>query len=185
VTNGFRRRFDGSEREPSSWTSLRSLSLEFNRGMGMESWKFVRSLSTTLETLDMTLSIKLSADLIAETDSPSPAFPNLRRLALFAQDSTGDIISLLKLFSAAPIRHLVLLVYSLEAPSSLLLETALRLFPTTLQSVRIEYLRTTSADHLHSLAPTLRSLASARNISFTLAPTYDIYLHRPSLVTSG
>jgi hypothetical protein len=70
-------------------------------------------------------------------------------------------------------------------PATALLETVLRLFPSHLETIYFRYLFLGTLRPLRSLAPTLHSLASARNVLFTLTPSYDIYLPRPRLFTSG
>lgn len=182
-----------------AWPSLLSLKLhleDYEAGdrIGMAAWRFIQSFNNTLESITLTLGAHLSDDLIAESDTSPHAFPNLRLLTIKSAYHSMDFIPLLKLFSASRIRHLVLLPYGNgmdddspdSLPSTALFETVLRLFPHHLQSVRLEYNHVVPGiHHLRSITPALASLASARNISLTLGPSYDVYLYRTLLAKNG
>ncbi|ORY46307.1 hypothetical protein BCR35DRAFT_311032 [Leucosporidium creatinivorum] len=171
-----------------SWPNLRSLALKFDdEELGVSAWSFIRSFRETLESITLRLDHPgLADDLLKETEAPLTGFPNLRRLTIKDGFVDTEVASLLKLFSGSPVRHLDLSVYDSdwEDPPTVLLETALQLFPTHLRSVHLDYQPFYHGSHLHSLAPTLASLAPARNISVTLAPSYDVFLHRPLLEMS-
>ncbi|ORY56552.1 hypothetical protein BCR35DRAFT_355598 [Leucosporidium creatinivorum] len=155
------------ETKARSWPSLRSLTVGVSTHLGIEGWRFIRSFRETLE--------RVTVDLHPTHDQ--------------SQRSRNEHLPLLTLFSASPIRHLDLFVLDDEidgllpaAPalfSTTLLETILRLFPVHLQSLKLNYLPLQTLHDLHLLAPTLHSLASARNVSLTLGPSYDVFLHRP------
>ncbi|ORY56545.1 hypothetical protein BCR35DRAFT_309792 [Leucosporidium creatinivorum] len=176
---------------PSLSPSLRSLHLDHDLGMqfGKDAWNFIRSFKDTVETVRLGFSChRLSNDVWEESDKPPSPFPKLQRLTIKVGLGNTDITPLLKLFSASPICHLSLSVFgdgfgdssgtARDAlPSTSLLETILRLYPTYLQSVHLDYRPFTNAAHLHSLAPTLSSLASTRNVFLTLNPSYDVFQH--------
>lgn len=178
--------FNSAGAGASSWPGLRSLELTFDEDMGVDSWSFIQSLSTTLETVSLVVNERLTDELIADSSSTTRAFPNLRRLALHAEHSNTVIPSLLQLFSASPVRHLVLSVLSLDSydladSPPILLTSILRLCSTELQTVHMDYQVIPTIREAHHLRTTLRTLASVRNVSLTLTAAYDaydVYFHR-------
>ncbi|ORY38926.1 hypothetical protein BCR35DRAFT_51464 [Leucosporidium creatinivorum] len=154
----------GEDAEPFSWPSLRSLELKDITFFDMDLWKFIQRFEESLEVLSIGVAQGyLAEDIIEDTETPLPAFSNLRRLKVKVLRPC-NIVPILKLFSLSPLRHLVVSVpgNSIESsswsspPSTALLENILRLFPTHLQSIRLEF------------------------ISTMLAPTISMSLGRPS-----
>ncbi|ORY84090.1 hypothetical protein BCR35DRAFT_303140 [Leucosporidium creatinivorum] len=173
--------------EPSSWPGVRSLVITLNPQIGADTWRLIQSFGATLEKLLVYLSDASLLDHLGEEREASTfAFPNLRRLTIKSGSAAPvDTTPLLKIFSASPIGHLILPISGnghdlspTSLPSTDFLETVLRLFPTHLRSLQLDYHPLLNMQHFHSLAPALVSLASARNISLTLLPSYDIFLHR-------
>lgn len=156
------RALDERQGPPAWMRSLRKLELALEDGVQMSTWRFIQSVSDTLEQLILCL----SDGPVKPSQAPLTAFPRLHRLTLEVRSPRNiDITPHLKLFATSPIHHLVLSVSGSglggpRVPTPALLETVLQLYPTHLRHINLNYPQYASIPQLYAIAPILTSLIS-------------------------